>query len=282
MIIDGHCHIWESWPYEPPVPDPATRARVEQLLFEMDRNGVDRAVIICAAIGDNPHNTDYAFEAAERHRGRLVVFPDIDCRWAPEFRKPGAPARLERALSRWSFVGFTHYLAEEEDGAWLTSEEGMAFFGLAAERSLVVSLSVMPHQMPPVRALARTFPALTIICHHHAFLGPRSEGTPHALAEVLTAAEEPNILVKCSGFGNVAAPSDEYPYTRLQWIPHALKAAFGADRLIWGSDYPVCTRHMTYRQALSVLRRHGPFCEDELSKALGDNMSAVLRAAGGG
>jgi len=281
MILDAHCHVWENWPYLPPVPDPASRARAEQLLFEMDANGVERAVVICAAIGDNPRNTDYAFAAAERNPGRLVVFPDIDCRWSPEYRTPGAARRLEQALGRWDFTGFTHYLSEEEDGSWLTSEEGRAFFGLAAERSLVASLSILPHQMPFVCALADIFPTLTIVLHHHAFLGPRTEATPGALTMVLAAATRPNIFLKCSGLGNVAAAEDEFPYQRLQWIPQALRQAFGAGRLIWGSDYPVSRRHMTYRQALSVALRHGPFTSEELPGVLGGTMEAILRRAEG-
>ena len=35
MIFDGHCHAWENWPYQPAVPDPQSRARAEQLLYEM-------------------------------------------------------------------------------------------------------------------------------------------------------------------------------------------------------------------------------------------------------
>ena len=64
MIIDSHCHAWAHWPYEPPVPDPLSRGSIAQLLFEMDQNGVDRAVIICAAIAHNPNNTAYVVDAA--------------------------------------------------------------------------------------------------------------------------------------------------------------------------------------------------------------------------
>lgn len=116
MIIDAHCHAWETWPYQPPVPDPA-RGRVEQLLHEMDSNGVERAVIICARIGDNPGNVDYAMDAARRWPGRLTVFPDLESRWSPDYRTPGASQRLREALRRWQFAGLTMYLAESEDGS---------------------------------------------------------------------------------------------------------------------------------------------------------------------
>ena len=50
MIVDSHCHAWRRWPYQPPVPDPESRGLVEQLLWEMDRHGVDRAAVVDAAL----------------------------------------------------------------------------------------------------------------------------------------------------------------------------------------------------------------------------------------
>ena len=280
MILDGHCHIWENWPYQPPVPDITSRARAEQLLYEMDLAGVSRAVVICAGIGDNPHNVDYAFEACSAHPGRFVVFPDIDCRWSPDYRRPGAAARLQQALERWDFCGFTHYPDEAEDGSWMISEEGSEFFALAAERDLIVSLSALPHQIAGAIGVARLFPGLQILLHHFGFLGPRTAATEGARGMVLAAADCPNIHLKYSGIGNVAAADQEYPYTGLQGMVRELCAAFGPDRLIWGSDYPVSRRHMTYRQCLSFATRHGPFTDADLPAILGGNMARLLDGAG--
>ena len=46
MIIDGHCHIWEKWPYQPRFP---TVPRVLWVLYEMDGAGVERAVALYGA-----------------------------------------------------------------------------------------------------------------------------------------------------------------------------------------------------------------------------------------
>lgn len=276
MIVDAHCHVWRRWPYDPPVPDADTRAGIERLLHEMDQNEVGHAVIICAAIGDNPRNAEDAVEAAARHAGRFTVFPDVDCRWSPDFRRPGAARRLEAVVARFDPVGFTHYLSEAEDGAWLVSQEGLAFFDLAAERRLIASLSVLPHQVEAVIVLAERLPTLPILLHHFAFVGPRTAATPDALARVAAAARCPNVFVKYSGMGNVAAPDMEYPYPDLQPIPRRLAEAFGPDRMVWGSDDPVSRRHMTYRQSLSLLTRHGPFDGAARDAVLGGTMAALL------
>ena len=112
-VIDAHCHAWEHWPYQPPVPDPESRGRIEQLLFEMDQNGVDRAVVICAGIDHNPRNNDYIAEQVQRWPDRLVQFADIDSRWLATHHTAGAAERLIDAAERWRLKGFTHYLHED-------------------------------------------------------------------------------------------------------------------------------------------------------------------------
>lgn len=276
MILDSHCHVWERWPYAPPVPDPESRARAEQLLYEMDRAGVAQAVIICARIGDNASNVEYALDAAARNPGRLIVFPDIDCRWSPDYRTPGAAARLEQALSRWDMAGFTHYLADDDDGAWLNDDEGRAFFALADQRRQIVSLSVWPHHMPAIVEMGARHPAMPILLHHRVFLGPRTAHIANGLDLVLAAAGSPNILVKLSGMGNAAGPDDEFPYPQLASAGEALLRAFGPERLVWGSDYPVSRRHMTYAQTLSMVTRHSGIAAHDLPSVMGGTMRNLL------
>jgi len=98
MIIDSHSHAWPRWPYQPPVPDDESHGRVEQLLFEMDQNGVDQAVIICAQIQRNPDNNEYIAEQVKRHPSRLHQFPDVDCSWSPTYHAPGAADRAPEGV----------------------------------------------------------------------------------------------------------------------------------------------------------------------------------------
>lgn len=277
MIVDAHCHIWERWPYERAVPERVGDPRAESLLKRMDAAGVDRAVVVCAAIGGNERNVDDAFEAAARHDGRFVVFPDMDCFWHPAHREPGAAERLRAALDRWTFKGFTLYLSEAEDGSRLTGAEGRALFGLAAGHGLIVSLSAMPHQMARVRDLAALFPAMPILCHHHGYLGPRTEDTPDAQGLVTAAAACPNVFMKLSGLGNVAAADDAYPFSRLRWVGRAVADAFGPSRLVWGSDWPVAGRWMSYEQTLALAVEHGPVESAALPAVLGATMAGLLR-----
>ncbi len=263
MIIDSHCHAWAAWPYQPPAPDPESRGRVEQLLYEMDANGIDRAAIVCAQIDRNPENNAYVAEQVRRYPDRLVQIADLDSQWSPTYHQPGADERLRAMAAQWPLAGFTHYIRQDEDGDWLASQEGQAMFRAAAELKLFASLSCYPQHQPAIRRVAERFPQVPILCHHlgHARLGRGSQ--EENLAEVLASARLPNIYIKLSGFAYAARVKWEYPYNDVQPLLRALYEAFGAQRMCWGSDYPVVRFSMTYRQALEAFRTHCTFIPEE-------------------
>lgn len=259
MIIDSHCHAWTYWPYSPSVPDPQGRGTVEQLLNELDLNGVDAALVVCAQIDHNPDNNDYIAKQVTQYAGRLYQVADVDSSWSETYHQPGAALRLAAIADRWRLKGFTHYLREDDDGAWLYSPEGLAFFEVAAERGLIASISAQPHHQPAIRKVARAFPSLPILCHH---LGgvQASEGAERAgLREVLRSARCPNIYIKLSGFAYCSQVKWDYPYSDALPIVRQLYEHFGADRMCWGSDYPVVRFFMTYRQSLEAFRTHCTF-----------------------
>jgi predicted TIM-barrel fold metal-dependent hydrolase len=112
--------------------------------------------------------------------------------------------------------------------------------------------------VPVLNRVAERFPDLPILCHHMARMLSRP-GAKSGIAVVTALARHPNVFVKISGFGYAAPPDAQYPYDETGWMVRALYEFFGAQRLCWGSDYPVVRRYMTYKQALDVVRRHSAF-----------------------
>ena len=281
MIIDSHCHAWIYWPYDPPVPDPEQRGRVEQLLHEMDLNGVDQALIVCAQIDHNPKNNAYIADMVAQHPDRLYQVADVDCSWSPTYHQPGAADRLRQAAAQWPLKGFTHYLRGDDDGAWLYSDEGLAFFEVAAQKKLIASIACRPAQQPALRKVAERFPSVPILCHHLAGTKANEPPPQPNLKEVLASASLPNIYIKLSGFAYCSSVDWDYPYSDTHWVVRTLYEHFGPYRMCWGSDYPVVRRFMTYRHALEAFRTHCTFVPPaDQAWILGKTLHGLLTAAG--
>ena len=282
VIVDSHCHAWRYWPYEPPVPDPESRPVVEQLLFEMDQCGVEEAVLVAARIDHNPDNNDYVAECVRRFPQRLYQFADVDCMWTPMYHTPGAADRLADAVRTYSLRGFTHYVADDDDGSWFLSSDGQAFLETAARLNQIVSIHLPNRLQPVLRRLAEQFSETPFVCHHMAY--PVTEQGPDgaALREIITSAQRPNIHIKLSGFHYAAPVGWEYPHTASAYIVRALFEHFGPERLHWGSDYPVVRWAMTYRQALEAIRTH---CAEfipsrDMDRVLGSSLHDLLQKHG--
>jgi len=276
MIIDSHCHAWLRWPYQPPVPDHESRGLVEQLLWEMDRNGVDKAVLVSANIELNPDDNEYGADCVSRYPDRLYQFADVDCSWSDTYHMPGAADRLRAAVDTYHVTGFTHYV--KRDTEWFASEEGLRFFEVAAELRLIASLALPPTWQPALRKLARRYPSVPFLCHHMA--GARLDD-PEGLAEIVKSAQVPNIYIKLSGFHYVSKVRWDYPQTDTHPVVRALYDNFGPKRLCWGSDYPVVRFAMTYQHALEAFRTHCDFVpDDDKALILGENLKGLLDRAG--
>jgi L-fuconolactonase len=277
-IIDGHVHAWRRWPYESDVPDSATRGSAQQLLFELDANGVGAALVVAASLERNRQNNDYVARMAASYPGRLYHFADVDCRWSDTYHVPGSAERVAIAAERFQPSGITHYMEPHNDG-WLRSDEGRAFFHAAAERGLPVSLSVSPGWYDDLRLLAFDVPEVRIMCHHLCGVTSWPDGIPDALDRAACLKECENLYLKLSGFYYGSARPWDYPYNSVleSALPRFIDD-WGVRRLIWGSDFPAFAENLTYRQSLEVVRTHcAPLFGEEMDAVLGGNLREFLR-----
>jgi L-fuconolactonase len=279
MIVDSHTHAWATWPYQPPVPDAPTRGSIEHLIYEMDLNGTDRAVIVSARIDDNLDNNEYGAAAVRRYPNRLHQFADIDCVWTPEHHTPGAVARLNQTADRLPIDGFTHYVQPENDG-WFRSDEARAFFRTADERGLIASLAISPAWAADLCKIVDENPGLVVLLHHMG--GICAADGRAALGAIAGLASRPNVYIKLSGFHYAAAEGRgfDYPHPEAMWVAEGLYRAFGPRRLCWGSDFPALSRYMTYRQAVEIVRTHCRFLDpDDLDWIFGQTLDGLLNRA---
>ena len=235
VVVDSHCHASPIW-YEP----------VESLLYEMEQNGVDHAVLI--QINGQSHN-DYQFDCLSRYPGRFasVVIVDVT--------SPDASETL-RALADQGASGVRLRPESRSPG-----DDPLAIWRTANELGLAVSCGgkAVDYASDAFGQLVETFPSLSIVVEH---LGSLSSRTPEQTAEeivtrVLDLARFPNVTIKVPGLGEFctrATPgTDPFPFERP--IPDLLDRvydAFGPGRMMWGSDYPPVSGREGYRNALQL------------------------------
>ena len=278
-IVDSHVHVWPRWPHQPPVPDPSTRASIEHLVYEMDANGVDQAVLAAARLEGQADNNDYVAAAVERYPGRFHHFADVDCVWSPEHHRPGAAARLRALAERYPIVGVSHYPGRENDG-WLLSPDGLEFFAEAARLGLIVALAANPAWQEDVRTVARALPDLQIVLHHLGLVLLWKDGVADGLQRVLPAADLTNVTVKVTGFFYGQDRPWEYPLLGAVDVVRQFYDSWGPCRLMWGSESPNFRGSLSYRQSLEIVRTHCSFIPSaEMDLVLGGNLYALLDAA---
>lgn len=267
MIVDGHLHVFLSHsPRSPRVVDdlaPAGRAApVEQLLSTMDAAGVDRAVLVPLGPED-----DYLAECLRAHPDRFagVIVADD----ATTGRAPGTDpaARLRERLERTGAGGLrTGWLGPS--GQPVTSSPAFRVLEALARDRLVLWLYGPPEQLPLLDEALRALPGLRVVLNHLGFCPTGMRVDEHArpridtplppptLPAVAALARFPGVRVMLSG--EYAFSRQEFPFADVTPVVRTLREAFGADRMLWASDFPWTLTEPGYARLLELPDRHLP------------------------
>lgn len=246
-------------PYSWVVPPPAELSKsvtTEVFLEKARAAGVTGALIVQPI----NHKFDHSYvssalsTAPEFFRGMCLANPTLEI--------PEAVAELE-ALSTAGYVGvrFNPGLFPE---AKMDSEVGKALYAKAGELKMpvgVMAFSGLPTQLAAVEALLLHSPSTKLIIDHCGFfrqpatgaLGDAASNDEAAWEQLLALAKHPQVYVKVSALFRHSA--ELAPFLDLQPRLAALLRAFGASRLMWGSDFPFVTvgpQATSYEQAASV------------------------------
>jgi L-fuconolactonase len=150
-------------------------------------------------------------------------------------------------------VGIRHQVQAEPDPRWLVRPDVLRGLTAVAEAGLVYDLVVKPHQLEAAAEAATRLPHLTFVLDH---LGkpPIASGALAPWAEeTRRLAALPNTRCKLSG---LVTEADWGSWTTRDLKPYAdtVLDAFGPDRLMFGSDWPVCRLAADYAQVIAAAR----------------------------
>ena len=228
MLADSHTHVVSADRDAFPLSPAALPGRwyleapcsAEDLLREMDAAGVDRAVLV-QPMGAYSFDNRYAAAGAAAHPGRFVAACCVD----PYGESPAET--LGRLLDHPN-VGGVRFFALSRERSWLSDPDTFVLWEQAAASGAHIVLTVFENQMDEVASLIERFPDASVSLDHCGFC---DVAQPEPL---LTLARFENLHLKVTT--NVIDSATAAEGTARRFVKR-LVDAFGAERLMWGSDY---------------------------------------------
>jgi L-fuconolactonase len=251
MRIDAHHHFWDparaSYPFLTDELASIRRAFGPTDLAPLIASaGIDATIVV---------QTRSSLEETEAFLATAAVTPFVRgvVGWV-DLRDPAVDeeiARLRAGPGGDRLVGIRHQVHDEPDPAWLLRDDVRRGIRAVGNAGLVYELLVRARELPAARDVVAAMPEVRFVVDHLAKPAIRSGADSAWDAGVASFRDLPNAWWKLSGLVTEAdwdawQPSDLQPF-----VDRVLEVA-GADRLLFGSDWPVCLLAAGYDEVLST------------------------------
>lgn len=264
-IIDPHVHVWKhdpQYPFAAGANVPARDATPEMLLDLMKANGVARTVII--QVIHYRYDNSYLASVLKRYPG---TFQGV-CRVDP--LDPAAPDHLSK-LTQQGFRGVRISPAANDSGDWFNGSLMPPLWKRCYDLKVPMTVLAPIQRMPGVAVLLEKVPELTVVIDH---MADCPVNQPVELEKLIALKRYPNVFVKISHTWSLS--KQPYPWLDAQEHVKRLHHAFGPQRLMWATDWPIIEDHATYAQALRVVRDDMSFLNaDDLRWMLSGSIERV-------
>lgn len=283
-IIDAHAHLWlkqdtvvdgmeirtttrgrsmfmgEEVQMVPPfMVDGVNSAEV--FLANMDYAQVSAAIITQEFI-DGIQN-EYLLDAQRRYPERFLVCGMVD------FRKPSFIDDAKAMIGQgFKAVKIPAQRLVNVDGrrVWLTSAEMMEMFGIMERKNIILSIDLADGdcQVGEMNEIIASYPKLKIAIGHFGMV------TRPEWQEQIKLARNENVRIESGGI-TWLFNSEFYPFNgAIRAIRESIELV-GADKLMWGSDYPRTITAITYRMSYDFIAKTPDLTHEEKSAILGRN-----------
>ncbi len=251
-IIDSHVHVWKhdpKYPFAPGAKVPPRDATPEMLLALMKANGVSKTVIIQVIHYkyDNRYALSVLKQYPETFRGVCRIDP-LD---------PAAPDRL----SYWTEQGFHGVRISpsgDASGDWFRGPLMPPLWKRCQDLKVPMTVLAPITRMPDIVPLMDRTPDLTLVIDHMADC-PIDQ--PEQLEKLIALKRYPNVFVKISHTWSIS--KQPYPWLDAQQYVKRLHDAYGPQRLMWATDWPILETWTRYDKALTVVRDDMKFLNAE-------------------
>jgi predicted TIM-barrel fold metal-dependent hydrolase len=270
MRIDAHCHAWvvspERYPWQPVggyLPQQDASGTI--LLKQMDAACMDRAVLVQPTPygWNNAYLLDVVRQFPDRFRVVCLVNPFAQ----------DSPQLLAQMVHNHGVKGVRFNWNLDTDHCWDEDILHQRIWSTALDLGIPVCLQLANSQVPQVERLARRFPKLRIVLDHLGRPVPGSAPDSELFLAFLALAKLPNCYAKLSGLYYFS--KQPVPYADAWPLLKASLHAFGANRCLWGSDFPFILDRWSYEGWLNTIQDQVGFSVKDLGWILGDTATSL-------
>ncbi|WP_116769631.1 amidohydrolase family protein [Maribacter litoralis] len=268
MTIDAHQHFWQ---YEPQkhawIDDDMAVIRRDfmprDLFTELKVNEIDGCVAVQA--DQTIEETNFLIDLASENDFIKGVVGWVD------FRASTIEKDLEKFCNNTIVKGFRHVVQGEPDPNFLLRKPFLNGIKQLEQYGYTYDILIFPHQLGATLEFVKQFPNQKFVIDHIAKPYIKDgfyDGWATLMKEI---ASHENVYCKLSGMITEADYNNWKPVDIKKYLDLVL-ASFGADRCLFGSDWPVCLVAGSYAQVKELITKYiTDFSTDEKAKIMGNN-----------
>ncbi len=264
-IVESHVHIWtqnDAYPFAPTLPDvpvPTTDATAEMLLEVTGQAGVDHVVMVQPSTygWDNRYLADSIARYPDRLAGVCLVDP-LDEK---------APEQLEFWVQERKFHGVRLHAVRADSAEWFTTPQTDRIWRKAADLGIPICVLMDSEHAPMLAEMVQRYPQVDVVVDHMGRIDVAEEPPYPNFCGLLKLADFPRTFAKVSGMLHYSSQS--YPYADTHPFFRMAKDAWGPQRLMWGTDWPMLLDKADYLPRLTAVR-------DEMSFFNAEDLEWVL------
>ncbi len=243
LLIDAHQHFWHpargDYFWMPPDHPVLTRPYGPEDLAPLRQvHGIDKSVVVQAA--PSIHETEYLLGIADVTDSVAGVVGWVD------FERPDDLAHLQRLARHPKFKGVRPMIQDIPDDEWMLREDVQWAYQALIDLDLSIDALGFPRHLENFHTILTRYPDLRCVIDH--CMKPQIRAHPDGFEEwklgMTRLAKDTNAFCKLSGIVTETdggwRVEDLHPY-----VDHLLDV-FGPERMMWGSDWPVCLLQASY------------------------------------
>ena len=272
--IDSHHHFWDisrlNYPWMPPGPSVVRGNYLPQDLKPLiDDAGIQKTVLVQAH--QSLDEAKFLLDIAESNDfvAGVVAWADV--------QSPTLSDDLDALMKRDKLVDIRHQVEDDPDDDWLVRRTTIRGLREIADRGLAYDMLVKPRHMKYVPAVAEKVPGLRIVIDHIAKPLIAEQVIEPWDALMKDIADIPGVHCKVSGMVTEADHANWTVSDLMPYVAH-VREVFGIDRLMFGSDWPVCLLVTSYDRVLdAAIESIGPITIEERSGFMGGNAARFYK-----